>query len=221
LARSEALVRVLGFGDSLTAGTPGYDPFDLSGDERSQYGYWLVRKAKQEDGIDMDFDNQGVPGELARHMLPRLRKTMNQRSYDVAIILAGSNDVGWGSDSKTVWSYVKSLWEHALDRGSHVVGCTIPPVGFLYPGLQETQTSLNEMICASAKDYDNLMVVDLFVSLSDEKGILVPQFNSGDALHLSIEGYRRMGEVIWQGALGPLLSSTIPHDASCSDKTPM
>ncbi len=144
MARSEAVVRVLGFGDSLTAGTPGYDPFDLSGDEKSQYGYWLARQANQEDGIDIDFDNQGVPGELARHMLPRLRKAMNLRSYDIVIILAGSNDVGWGSDSETICSHVKSLWEHALDRGSRVIACTIPPVGFAYPGVQETQARLNE-----------------------------------------------------------------------------
>jgi lysophospholipase L1-like esterase len=138
-------------------------------------------------------------------MLPRLRKVINQRSYDVVVILAGSNDVGWGSDSETICSQVKSLWEHALDRGSRVIACTIPPVGFVYPGVQETQARLNETIRMSGKDYNNLLVVDLFDDLSDEQGLLVAEFDSGDDLHMSIEGYRRMGETIWRSGLQAFL----------------
>ncbi len=57
----------------------------------------------------------------------------------------------------------------------------------------------------SGKDYNNLLVVDLFNNLSDEKGLLVAEFDSGDGLHLSIEGYRRMGEAIWRSGLRVLL----------------
>ena len=205
MGKSEAVIRVLGFGDSLTAGTPGYDPLDHSGDEKSQYGYWLVRVASKERGLHIDFDNQGEPGELVRHMLPRLKKAMNVGSYRAVIILGGSNDIGWGGDSRTICTYVKSLWEHALDRGSRVVGCTVPPIGFEYPGLQETQARLNEMIRTSGKEYDGLVVVDLFNSLSDEQGLLAPEFDSGDGLHLSVEGYKRMGESIWQSGVKVLL----------------
>ena len=209
MPRSETAISILGFGDSLTAGTPGYDPLDQSGDERSQYGHWLTLLGKRERGLTIEYDNQGVPGELAQHMLPRLRKIMNQRCYSIVIILAGSNDLGWGRDARAVYGHVSVLWEHALDKGSEVVACTVPPVGFAYPGLHETQSRFNEMILGAAAMYKNLIVADLFGGLSNEDGLLIPEFDSGDGLHLNTEGYRCMGELIWLRALRPLLNSTI------------
>jgi len=207
LARSEkATVRVLGFGDSLTAGTPGYDPLSQWGDQKSQYGHWIVDLSEKERGMTIEFDNQGEPGELAQDMLPRLRRIMNQHGYSVVIILAGSNDIGWGHDAKTVYAHVSILWEHALDKGPDVIACTVPPVGFPYPGLQDTQSRFNEMVLGAASTHRNLVVVDLFDGLSNEQGLLIPGFDSGDGLHLNIDGYKRIGELIWHRALAPLLS---------------
>jgi len=202
----ESAVRVLGFGDSLTAGTPGYDRLSDWGDHKSQYGYWIVELSEKERGITVEFDNQGVPGDLAQHMLPRLRRIMNQRGYNVVIILAGSNDIGWGQDAKTVYGHVSLLWKHALDKGPKVVACTVPPVGFPYPGLQETQSRFNEMVLGASNTHRDLAVVDLFEGLSNEDGLLIPEFDSGDGLHLNIDGYKRIGELIWHRALTPLLS---------------
>lgn len=199
---------MLGFGDSLTAGTPGYDPTTGYGNQQSQYGYWLVRRAREERQLALRFDNQGVPGELARHMLQRLHSILDRTDYAVVIILGGSNDLGWGDEPDRVFSYLSDLWQRALDTGSGVIACTIPPIGMPYPPLQEAQIRLNEMITEGLRGRDSELVVDLFAALSDERGLLRPEFDSGDGLHLSEYGYRQMGERIWADGARRMLDSS-------------
>ena len=68
-------MNVLCFGDSLTAGTPGFEP-GFGGDIRSQYGFWMLEEAKNAGYNDLQFTNRGVPGELASMMFSRLRRTV-------------------------------------------------------------------------------------------------------------------------------------------------
>jgi lysophospholipase L1-like esterase len=101
-------ITILGFGDSLTAGTPGYDP-DFGGDERSQYGFWLLESSKSEGHHHVSFVNQGVPGELAQLMQGRLERLLQQKRYDAVIILGGSNDIGWGCPVHAIFAELE-LW---------------------------------------------------------------------------------------------------------------
>ena len=128
--------RILGFGDSLTAGSPGYEPAYGWGDVRSQYGYWLVESAKQQGITEIDFDNKGVPGELAKWMYNRLNEIFSKNTYDMVVILGGTNDLGWEHEAESVFQTVRGLWDLALEQGSKVVACTIPPIGFEFVPLQ-------------------------------------------------------------------------------------
>lgn len=204
-------VAVLGFGDSLTAGTPGYDPTTGYGNQQSQYGYWLVKKAREERQLALKFDNEGVPGELSRHMLSRLHSILSRHDYAIVVILGGSNDLGWGDEPDRVFGYLKNLWQYALDKGSHVIACTIPPVGMSYPPLQEAQLRLNEMITEGSRGQDSEHVVDLFAALSNERGLLRVEFDSGDGLHMTEYGYRQMGERIWMDGIKRMLDSSRIH----------
>jgi hypothetical protein len=103
-------ITILGFGDSLTAGTPGYDP-DSGGDERSQYGFWLLESSKSEGHHHVSFVNQGLPGELSQLMQGRLERLLQQKRYDTVIILGGSNDIGWGYPVHTIFKTAElELW---------------------------------------------------------------------------------------------------------------
>ncbi len=194
-----SMIRVLGFGDSLTAGTPGYDPELKEGDEESQYSYWLEKRALDEADLDIQFENRGVPGELAQNMYPRMRRTLQRRGsvYDVAVILGGSNDIGWGYSIKAVVSAITALWDTCLDENIPVIGCTIPPIGHIYGGIQSMQANINRQLDEAIADRQKAVLVDLFNALSDEGRLLKPEYDSGDGLHLSVSGYRRMGEAIW------------------------
>ncbi|MHA2378871.1 MAG: SGNH/GDSL hydrolase family protein [Candidatus Thorarchaeota archaeon] len=197
-------IEILCFGDSLTAGTPGYDPM-FGGNERFQYGYWLTELAHSEGWNSLSFRNHGVPGDLARSMPSRLRRTIVEGRYDATIILAGSNDLGWDYSPASVYSSLQDLWRIAIDSGLGTVSCTIPPIGMEYPPIQLAQRNLNEMIRGGSKDKQNLVCADVFTALADEKGLLPREYDSGDCLHLSMPGYRRLGEVIWGKGLRPLL----------------
>jgi lysophospholipase L1-like esterase len=190
-------ITILGFGDSLTAGTPGYDP-DFGGDERSQYGFWLLESGKSKGQHHVSFVNQGVPGELAQLMHSRLERLLQQKRYDAVIILGGSNDIGWGYPVHVIFKTLTNLWSLARDNGARVVACTVPPIGSVFPDIQVKQGELNGLILRAPKDIEELIVVDLFSVLADSDNLLLPTFDSGDGLHLSIQGYRQMGETIWK-----------------------
>ncbi|MHA2230144.1 MAG: SGNH/GDSL hydrolase family protein, partial [Candidatus Thorarchaeota archaeon] len=153
-------LRILGFGNSLTAGTPGYDP-NFGGNEESQYCYWLLKAAVEKGWNDLHFDNQGVPGELAESMRYRLEILFERRSYDVAVMLGGTNDIGWGRDPDDIIMHLSKLWNIASENGVRVVVCTIPPIGLIYPPVQKSQSILNNLISIECTDSRNLVHVAL------------------------------------------------------------
>ncbi|MHA1636432.1 MAG: SGNH/GDSL hydrolase family protein [Candidatus Thorarchaeota archaeon] len=191
-------MKVLCFGDSLTAGTPGFEP-GYGGDVRSQYGFWLIEEAKKEDYQSLEFTNRGVPGELASMMYSRFRRTLNEDDYDVAIILGGSNDIGWGNEPVTIHASLNRLWQLGIENSITVIACTIPPIGSEYPTIQRAQQNLNELIKQSTRK--DILFVNIFSVLADKDRLLLPVYDSGDGLHLSVEGYRKVGETIWKEAL--------------------
>lgn len=194
------MMRILGFGDSLTAGTPGYEP-GYGGDIRSQYGFWILESAKNESITTLQFHNQGVPGELAIHMRPRLERLLDKESYDLAIIMAGTNDIGWGYTPDQVYDVLRQLWVESASHGIKTIACTIPPIGMIVAQHQRVQRILNDRILNEACQLQQVSVVDVFSALADPEGILLHQYDSGDGLHLSVEGYRRMGETIWSESI--------------------
>jgi lysophospholipase L1-like esterase len=203
------MIRVLGFGNSLTAGTPGYDSEHGWGDPKSQYGYWIIELAKENGWDNIIFDNSGIPGELARWMPNRLNRLLQDSNYTYAIILAGSNDIGWQDNPKQIMHYLKELWGIALENGIKVIACTIPPIGTEYPAIQVAQQELNKLIASNAKETPGVSVVDTYHTLVNSDGLLRYEYDCGDGLHLSIDGYKRMGEKIWEKGLRPLLEELV------------
>ena len=189
-------MRILGFGDSLTAGTPGYEP-GYGGDVRSQYGYWLLESARNEGITTLQFHNQGVPGELATMMRQRLRRLVERNQYDIAIIMAGTNDLGWGYSVEAVFQSIQKLWNICKEHEIPLIACTIPPIAMDVPHHQALQRELNTKIIES-ENSPFIRVVDIFSSLASNSGHLLPKYDSGDGLHLSVEGYRKIGETLWE-----------------------
>lgn len=195
---------VLCFGDSLTAGTPGYEP-GYGGDIQSQYGFWLAEASREYGVSGFRFTNAGIPGELASAMGGRLQKRLSSATYDAVVILAGTNDIGWGISPREVSGTLSRLWSMSIAMDLETIACTIPPIGIQYPPVQAAELELNDAIKKAAGSHRLLHIVDVFSALSTGKNLLHPAFDSGDGLHLSVDGYRRMGEVIWIRALKELV----------------
>lgn len=198
-------ISILGFGDSLTAGYPGYDPSYRMGNEKSQYSYWLTESAKQEGWSNIDFDNKGVPGELAKYMYSRLVTLLGKKDYDIIIILGGTNDIGWGMDPHHIFENLRRLWLTVKESGAQVVACTVPPIGSVYLPVQKGQETLNQKILKVTSSNEEILRIDLFNALADEEGLLKPDYDAGDGVHFSVEGYKRMGEFIWTEGISSLL----------------
>jgi len=115
-------LKILGFGDSLTAGTPGYMP-SYGGDVCSQYGFWLLESARNDGVTTVQFHNQGIPGELARMMPQRLNRLLKVNSYDIVIIMAGINDLGWGIEPSEIYDSLFRLWEVSTSREIATIAC--------------------------------------------------------------------------------------------------
>ena len=160
---------ILGFGDSLTAGTPGYEP-GYGGDVRSQYGFWILESARSEGITTLKFHNQGVPGELARMMARRLDRLLDINDYGLVIIMAGTNDLGWGFEPVDIFESLKKLWEKSTKREITTIACTIPPIGMRVPHHQMLQQELNNRILGEACRLPLILVADVFSALSDGRG---------------------------------------------------
>ena len=206
-AHESSIIRILGFGNSLTAGYPGYDPSYRMGNVKSQYGYWMIESAKKEGWPNIEFDNKGVPGELARQMHDRLATLLGKKSYDIVVILGGTNDIGWGFDPHQIFKDLRRLWKATLESGAKVVTCTVPPIGSVYTPIQSAQEVLNQQILTDSASTKDVLGIDLFSALADANGLLKPDFDCGDGVHLNVEGYRRMGEFIWTKGVRPILES--------------
>ncbi len=195
---------VLCFGDSLTAGTPGYEP-GYGGDVRFQYGFWLAEESRKCGMTGFRFTNAGIPGELASTMHNRFQKHLSSGTYNAVIILAGTNDIGWGIAPQEAFATLSRLWSMSVEGDLETIACTVPPVGMPYPPIQAAEFELNHAILKAGGSHRRLHVVDVFSALSTDKRLLLPAYDSGDGLHLSVEGYRRMGETIWNRALKELV----------------
>jgi len=198
-------ISILGFGDSLTAGFPGYDPSYRMGNEKSQYSYWLIESAKLEGFSNIEFDNKGVPGELVKYMYSRLVTLLGKKSYDIIIILGGTNDIGWGIDPHHIFENLRRLWMTAKESEAQVVACTVPPIGLVYSPVQKAQEALNQNILKETSSNEEIIRIDLFTALADEEGLLKPDYDAGDGVHFNVEGYECMGEFIWTEGIRSLL----------------
>src|SRR5262245_25282089 len=90
-------VVVAALGDSITSGSPGYDPGaanrgagGLGDDERSQYEYWAERAAP-----GLRFRNCGVLGQRTDEIARRLETCT--KGADAVIVQGGINDIAQGS----------------------------------------------------------------------------------------------------------------------------
>lgn len=196
---------ILCFGDSLTAGSPGYDPA-FGGNRHFQYGHWMLERAHAQGWKNLRFQNHGMPGDLASLMARRLERVLNLYRFDASVILAGTNDLGMGSSVLFVFESLQELWNLCISRDLPVVSCTIPPIGSVYPPLQRAQEQLNTLVRDYCKEHNRMICVDLFAELATPDGLLYTSYDSGDGLHLSMDGYRKIGEAVWEKGIRVILS---------------
>ena len=192
-----AQIRIVALGDSTTAGTPGWEspleaPPDGSGDETSQYPYWLMKERP-----DWDVLNRGVNGQRSDEIAARFDRDVLREAAAAVVIIAGVNDVYQGKSAQHVIDQLGLMYERAAESGIAIVAGTIVPYNTATPDQNDRMRHINAWICARQFTARGVPIV-----VADTRAAVASPtnadrlFDSPDQLHPTAEGYRRMANAI-------------------------
>jgi lysophospholipase L1-like esterase len=187
-------IKIVGLGDSTTAGTPGFlspleSPPNGAGDEKSQYSYWLMK-----DHRDWNVLNRGVNGERTDQILARFARDVLQEEPTMVVILAGVNDIYQGFEANLTIRNLSKMYSMSLQASIVPISCTVLPYNNM--GRKEilVRKELNGWIESEA--------TRLKIPLSDTASAVSDPHNSDrlagspDGHHPDVAGYRNMADAI-------------------------
>ena len=190
-----ARVRIVAMGDSTTAGTPAFKsprevPPKGSGDESSQYAYWLMRTHP-----DWDVINQGINAQRSDQIAARFDADVIAQQPSVVVIIAGVNDVYQGRPAQHVKDQLAAMYARAHAAGIRVVAGTIIPYDIATADQNARMKDINDWIRTRQRGDPGVIVVDTraAVAAADNPDRLA---SSPDQLHPDAAGYRKMAEAI-------------------------
>jgi len=185
---------VAALGDSITAGSPLWDPdpairarIGPALDERSQFEYWLER-----DDPTVEYRNCGVFGERTDEIAQRLEVCVD--GADALIVQGGINDIAQARPAADAADDLQSMVRAALDLGVPVALVDVLPWSNGHPAADAPIAELNREIERIGVEED-VPVLPFHDTLEDpaEPGTMAPGLtNDGD--HPSIAGYRLLAE---------------------------
>jgi lysophospholipase L1-like esterase len=186
---------VVGLGDSITAGNPGWDPDparrpfeDPGDDETSQYLYWAAAA-----NPGMRFSNHGVGGERTDEIRARLDSAV--AGADVIVVQGGINDVVQGRVVELAAADLEVMVRRAKELASVVLLPNVLPWNNGWPDAEPRIRELNELIEAVAGQED-VPLLPFHETLEDpERPGRMKEEWTPDGNHPSVEGHRRLGEL--------------------------
>lgn len=204
-------ITIVAFGDSTTAGTPGWRspveaPPDGRGDVTSQYSYWLMRRHPE-----WDVANRGVNGERSDEIAGRFGRDVLAASPRAVIVIAGVNDVYQGQDADHVTDHLRFIYDQARRAGILVVAGSIVPYNSAGPDQNARMRAINTWIRAAA-GRDGIAFADTRAAVA-ATGSPDRLRESPDGLHPSPSGYRLMADAI-APVLEALLTAGAPGAAA-------
>lgn len=188
-------VRIVAMGDSTTAGTPAFKspreaPPKGSGDETSQYAYWLMKAHP-----DWEVINQGVNAQRSDVIAARFDEDVLAQKPAVVVIIAGVNDVYQGRPAQHVKDQLAAMYKRAQNAGIKVIAGSIIPYNTATPDQNARMHEINDWIRAQAQIDPRILFVDTraAVAAPEHPDKLI---SSPDGLHPDAAGYKRMADVI-------------------------
>jgi len=192
------MARVAALGDSITAGSPLWDPdpevrraIGAALDERSQWEWWAARA---DPGLEIR--NCGVYGERAEEIERRLAACVV--SVDALVVQGGINDVPQGRSVEAAAAALRRMVRRGLALGLGVALADVLPWNNGWPTREPAIRRLNELVEAIGRE-EGAPVLPFHATLEDpaRPGRMRAEWTD-DGDHPSVEGYRRLGELAFR-----------------------
>ena len=184
-------IRIVALGDSTTAGTPAFkspleSPPAGSGDDTSQYAFWLM-KAHPEWVVL----NRGINGQRSDEIRARFDRDVIQNAPAAVVVIAGVNDIYQGKSVEHVTGELQAMYSRSAEAGIPVVAGSIIPFNTATPEQNQRMRQVNEWI----RQQPTVVFADTRAAVG-ASGSPDRLFESPDGLHPSPRGYRRMADTI-------------------------
>jgi lysophospholipase L1-like esterase len=180
-------------GDSITAGSPLWDPDPKlragidEPDERSQWQWWAAQTQPQ-----LAFRNHGVCGERTDEIALRLNDAVN--GAEALVVQGGINDVVQRRPIEEAARNLAGMVERGQRLGLRVMLADVLPWNNGDERVAEDIVRLNELIRAIAEGF-GLRLYPFHDTLADpEQPHRMRAEWTDDGNHPSVEGHRLLGE---------------------------
>jgi lysophospholipase L1-like esterase len=197
-AKPGRTIFVAALGDSITSGSPGFDPsparamqLGFGQDPQSQWEYWAQRKDPR-----LRFRNCGVYGERTDQIARRLAAC--QTGADVLVVQGGINDIAQGRPIAEAARNLRAMIEQGKKLGVRVEIAELIPWNNGYPDAAQKIVKLNGLIHVIGL-VERARVLPFYSVLLDPQDpghMKGPWTADGD--HPSVAGYRRLGELAFR-----------------------
>jgi len=180
-------------GDSITAGSPLWDPDPLvraeidEPDVRSQWHWWAARNDPA-----VEFRNHGVYGERTDEIAQRLEGALD--GVDAIVVQGGINDIAQGRPIETAAQNLVGMAQRARSHGVRVALADVLPWNNGDERAAHDVVRLNALLVSIACGLviPLLPFNDTLADPEDRQRMSAEWTDDGD--HPSIEGHRRLGE---------------------------
>jgi lysophospholipase L1-like esterase len=195
VAASDLPLVVAALGDSITAGSPYWDPdaavrerIGSALDERHCWPYWA-----QLSNPGIAVRNHGVYGERTDEIASRLDDAI--AGAQLLVVQGGINDVVQGRPTGTIVAHLREMLAHGRAARLRLAIANVLPWNNGFPGKDAPIRELNAAIADLARA-ENVPLLDFFATLEDpdRPGRMRDDWQS-DGDHPSLAGYRRLGEL--------------------------
>lgn len=190
-------VVVAALGDSITAGSPLYDPDPAIRDQigegalnpMSQWEYWY-----REANPRYRFKNCGIFGQRTDEIAQRLDDCAE--GAQVLVVQGGINDIAQGRDVADAADDITTMIRQGKERGLRVATVEVLPWNNGYPDADPRIRELNGLIRRTAKA-ERVPVFAWYAALEDPKAPgRMRQNLTDDGNHPSVAGYRKLAAAV-------------------------
>lgn len=145
--KKKPTLRILCFGDSLSAGYPSGRPYSAPLAAALSRAFPALHVDAHADGRPGDSAAAGFPARIEPRFLAR---GGGGTPYDWTVVLGGTNDLAAGLGAAAIFAALRGVWAVPLSKGGRVLACTVPEAGGIggkvAEGIARRRGKLNDMI---------------------------------------------------------------------------